>query len=76
MGSSYAPALVDSLQDDRSMPISRNGRAGQQDLADGQEKVMPTFADNKNVMCYIDDIYVYLQGALRRRDRPRPAAEP
>jgi hypothetical protein len=22
---------------------------------------MPAFADNKNVMCYLDDIYVYLR---------------
>ena len=34
---------------------------GKQDLGAGQEKVMPAFADNKNVMCYLNDIYVYLR---------------
>ena len=35
---------------------------------------MPAFADNKNVMCYLNDIYVYLRA--RSQDaipRGRPA---
>ena len=28
---------------------------------------MPAFADNKNVMCYLNDIYVYLRARSRMR---------
>jgi hypothetical protein len=42
--------------------------------AGGSESVMPALGDNKNVMCYIDDIYVYLKaradGALARGRPP------
>ncbi|MGH6829841.1 MAG: c-type cytochrome, methanol metabolism-related, partial [Methylocella sp.] len=44
-----------------------------QDLGAGQHKVMPAFGDNKNVMCYIDDIYVYLRARsvdALGRDKP------
>ena len=34
---------------------------GKQDLGGGETKVMPALGDNKNVMCYVDDIYVYLR---------------
>ena len=47
---------------------------GKQDLGGGQEKVMPAFADNKNVMCYLNDIYVYLRARSQDaipRGRPR-----
>jgi hypothetical protein len=40
---------------------------------------MPSFADNPNVMCFIDDIYAYLKarsdGALPR-GRPDKEAKP
>ena len=40
----------------------------------GQDKVMPTFADNKNVMCYLNDIYVYLRARSTNAIPPgRPA---
>ena len=43
---------------------------------------MPAFADNKNVMCYLNDIYVYLRarstGAVARgrpaKHAPKPPA--
>ena len=35
---------------------------------------MPHFGDNKNVMCYLDDIYVYLKArAVDAVPRGRPA---
>jgi hypothetical protein len=41
---------------------------------------MPAFADNKNVMCYLDDIYVYLrarsQDAIPRGRPPNHADKP
>jgi len=33
----------------------------------GKENVMPAFGDNKNVYCYLDDLYVYLLSARARR---------
>ena len=34
--------------------------------APAKNKVMPAFGDNKNVMCYLDDIYVYLARPIGR----------
>ena len=56
--------------------------SGRKDLVNGNDLVMPAFADNKNVMCYLNDIYVYLRarstGALARgrpdKHAPKPAA--
>jgi hypothetical protein len=39
-----------------------------------QENVMPAFGNNPNVMCYIDDIYIYLRArADDAVGRVRPA---
>jgi methanol metabolism-related c-type cytochrome len=60
-GSTYAPALKDSLQKINYAEYYGIVVGGKQELGGGQEKVMPALGDNKNVMCYIDDIYVYLR---------------
>ncbi len=73
-GSSYAPALADSLKTIGYAEFYGIVVSGRQELGAGQEKVMPVFAENKNVMCYLDDIYVYLRA--RSQDaipRGRPA---
>jgi methanol metabolism-related c-type cytochrome len=82
MGSSYAPALVDSLKTLDYGTFLATVAQGKKDLGAGQEKVMPSLGENKNVMCYIDDIYVYLKaradGALGRNrpteHEPKPKA--
>ncbi|WP_428029575.1 c-type cytochrome, methanol metabolism-related [Ancylobacter sp.] len=74
MGSSYAPALATSLKTmtyPQFMEIVVNGK---QNIGVGTaDQVMPAFGENKNVMCYLDDIYIYLKaradGALGR-ERP------
>lgn len=70
-GSTYAPALKDSLKTmsySDFIGVVASGRI--RHLPGGQESVMPALGDNKNVMCYIDDIYDYLKarsdGALGR----------
>jgi len=70
MGSSFAPALVDSLKRlsyDQFIDTVTNGR---KNVSTSADKVMPSFGVNPNVMCYIDDIYAYLKarsdGALPR----------
>ena len=55
---------------------------GKKDVNTAQELVMPSFGTNRNVMCYIDPIYVYLRarsdGALGRqrpeKHEPKPDA--
>jgi methanol metabolism-related c-type cytochrome len=73
MGSTYAPALVDSLKKMGHDDFYAIVVQGRQDVNTGNQKVMPAFGTNPNVMCYLDDIYVYLHaradGAL---DRVRP----
>ncbi|MCJ8144206.1 c-type cytochrome, methanol metabolism-related [Ancylobacter sp. A5.8] len=74
MGSSYAPALANSLKTmsyEKFMEIVVNGK---REVNSSQNQVMPAFGENNNVMCYLDDIYIYLKaradGAL---DRVRPS---
>src|SRR5881227_2926794 len=60
-GSSYAPALADSLKTlsyNDFVNVVTNGR---KNVDTANDKVMPAFATNANVMCFIDDIYVYLR---------------
>jgi methanol metabolism-related c-type cytochrome len=60
-GSSYAPALAQSLKTlsySDFVAVVTNGR---KDVDAANDKVMPSFATNVNVMCFIDDIYVYLR---------------
>jgi methanol metabolism-related c-type cytochrome len=73
-GSTYAPALKDSLKSLGYQEFYGIVVGGRENIGAGNEKVMPAFGDNKNVMCYLDDIYVYLRA--RANDavaRGRPA---
>jgi len=76
-GSSYAPALANSLKTLNYAEFYGIVVSGKKDLGAGQEKVMPAFADNKNVMCYLNDIYVYLRARAQdavARGRPQKHA--
>lgn len=60
-GSSYAPALKNSaLEMDYYdfVDVVVNGR---KKVGAASNSVMPAFGTNKNVMCYLDDMYVYLK---------------
>ena len=60
-GSSYAPALASSMKTlsyNDFVNVVTNGR---QNVNAANDKVMPAFGNNANVMCYLDDIYVYLR---------------
>ncbi|HKU95555.1 MAG TPA: c-type cytochrome, methanol metabolism-related [Vineibacter sp.] len=70
LGSSFGPALADSLKtlpQEKFMEVVVNGKQ------DGEKK-MPALGTDFNVMCYINDIYAYLKarsdGAI---GRGRPA---
>lgn len=74
LGSTFAPALADSMKTlsySEFLDIVVNGRVN---VTTAQQNEMPAFGLNKNVMCFIDDIYVYLKaradGAI---GRGRPA---
>lgn len=62
-GSSYAPALVESVQrlsyDDFNAVIIQ----GRKKVGASENSVMPSFGTNVNVACFIDDLWVYLRAA-------------
>lgn len=70
LGSSYAPALVDSLKVIDEATFNDVVINGRQNLSAGQEKVMPSFAAAPDVTDYLADIYAYLKarsdGAIGR----------
>lgn len=69
-GSSYAPKVKNSairMGYYEFFDVVVNGRQV-------GNSVMPHFGDNRNVMCYLDDIYVYLKArAVDAVPRGRPA---
>ena len=76
MGSSYAPALTDSLQTlsfQDFVHVTVQGREGQENF------VMPSFAENMNVLPYLHDLYAYLKarsdGAIPGAARPAKFAK-
>jgi methanol metabolism-related c-type cytochrome len=77
-GSTYAPGLMESLKAityEDFMGVVASGREVVR--ADKQSK-MPALGDNRNVMCYIDDIYVYLKAradGVLPRGRPAKRSE-
>jgi methanol metabolism-related c-type cytochrome len=74
MGSTYAPALKDSLKTMSYGDFLGVVAAGRKNVTSSQENVMPAFGSNQNVACYMDDLYVYLRA--RANDaigRVRPA---
>jgi methanol metabolism-related c-type cytochrome len=70
LGSSYAPSLVDALKSIDYNSFIATVAGGKKDVNASQDLVMPALGTNKNVMCNIDAIYVYLRaradGALGR----------
>jgi methanol metabolism-related c-type cytochrome len=73
VGSSYAPALATSLKTMDYGTFLSIVAEGRKNLSAGKESVMPGFGDNKNVYCYLDDIYIYLRA---RADDAAPRGRP
>lgn len=82
LGSSYAPNLVNALKTMTYGQFLATVAGGKRAVSTSQDLVMPSFGLNKNVMCYINPIYVYLraraEGAVGRgrpeKHAPVPAA--
>ena len=73
-GSSFAPALANSLKSINYADFMAIVAGGRKNLSGGNEKVMPAFGENKNVYCYMDDLYVYLRARSDEAwGRQRPA---
>ena len=80
LGSSFGPNLVDSmkvLSHEDFLEVVANGR---QNVSQSSFRAMPALGMNPNVMCFVDDIYAYLEarsdGALPRgrpKHEPKPA---
>lgn len=74
MGSSYAPALANSLKTMSYGDFISIVASGRKSVNTAQENVMPALGDNPNVACYMDDIYVYLRARANNAvGRGRPA---
>lgn len=73
-GSSYAPALKKSALDMDYYDFIDVVTNGRQKISASENSVMPSFGTNPNVMCYLNDIYVYLKARgtdAVARGRPR-----
>lgn len=79
-GSTYAPPLTDSMKTMNYVEFLEVVTNGRKKVGASQNSVMPAFGTNKNVMCYIDDIYVYLRartsGAGGTGRPPKKEAKP
>jgi len=74
MGSTYAPALQESLKTMSYPDFLGVVASGRKNVSSSQENVMPAFGDNPNVACYMDDLYIYLRArASDAVGRVRPA---
>src|SRR6201994_1330844 len=74
MGSSYAPALKDSLKTMSYADFLGVVASGRKNISTAAENVMPAFGDNPNVACYMDDLYVYLRARSNEAwGRARPS---
>ena len=60
-GSSYAPALSNYLKTKNYSDFANVVVNGRKNVDTAQESVMPSFGTNRNVMCYLEDLFVYLR---------------
>ena len=73
-GSSYAPALKTSAVKMDYYDFVGVVAGGRQKVGAADNQVMPAFGTNPNVMCYLDDIYIYLRArGTEEIARGRPA---
>lgn len=61
LGSTFAPALADSLKTIDYNTFIATVSAGRIVNRAGTTYVMPAFGSDRNIMCYIDDIYTYIK---------------
>ena len=77
-GSSYAPALKNSLKTMSYADFANIVVNGRKNVTTSQENVMPAFGNDANVMCYLDDTFIYVRARANEavpRGRPQKHAE-
>jgi hypothetical protein len=57
----FAPSLLDSLKRLSYSDFASVVAGGRKDVNSANEKAMPSFGTDPNVMCYLDDMYVCLR---------------
>jgi methanol metabolism-related c-type cytochrome len=72
-GSSFGPDLTHSLKSISYSEFKAIVSGGKQNVTTSEQLVMPAFGNDKNVMCYLDDICVYLRA---RSDGVLPRGRP
>lgn len=79
MGGSFAPSLVESLQNIDYATFTKTVLEGRQAEGATADSVMPSFANDPNVTKHLDDIYVYVKarsdgvlGTGRPKKLPKP----
>jgi len=61
LGSTFAPALADSLKTMDYSTFVATVSGGKKEDRGGTMFVMPAFGEDRNIMCYLDDIYTYIK---------------
>jgi methanol metabolism-related c-type cytochrome len=77
-GSSYAPGLKGSLKTMSYADFANIVVNGRKNVTTAQENVMPAFGTHPNVICFLDDIFVYVRARANEvvpRGRPQKHAE-
>ena len=85
VGSTFAPALVESLKRLTYEQFTETVVNGKTEVNTAVQKKMPSFGTDPNVMCYLDDIYTYLKARsdgvvgrgrpAKHADKPQEAAD-
>jgi methanol metabolism-related c-type cytochrome len=60
-GSTYAPALKESLKRTTYGDFLGVVASGRKNVNSASENVMPALGNNPNVACYMDDIFIYVR---------------
>lgn len=79
LGSTFAPSLADSLKTMDYTTFVQTVSMGRTAERGGTTYVMPTFGEDRNVMCYIDNIYTYVKARSLNATDPAtgmPAGRP
>ena len=77
-GSTIAPGLLESLKTMSYHDFMAVVASGREVIRADKQSKMPALGDNRNVMCYIEDIYVYLKAradGVLPRGRPQKRME-
>jgi methanol metabolism-related c-type cytochrome len=77
-GSTYAPGLVESLKTMSYPQFMLIVATGKEEIRTDKQSKMPAMGDNRNVTCYLEDIYVYLKAradGVLPRGRPAKRAD-